>query len=173
MLKPAYSKSFVEAYINENGILDVNKCKDDNLLRALCYRVPTEDIYSMIPLKIKGFMPMQFGTNIALPKEITALTGSDFDVDKMYMYLPEMRMKTEFKKDRKEALKEFKKSDEYLIVTKYKIEAKNSDLKNNYGYDRAESNGLQAMTLQGAVTMFACNMRRIMRMMQEKDKNEA
>lgn len=52
--------------------------------------------------------------------------------------------------------------------TRYKIEAKNSDLKNNYGYGRAESYGLEAMTLQGAVAMFACNMRRIMRLMDAK-----
>ena len=68
---------------------------------------------------------------------------------------------------------DFQETDEFRekYRTRYKIEAKNSDLNNNYGYDRAESYGLQAMTLQGAVTMFACNMRRIMRMMQEKDKN--
>lgn len=70
---------------------------------------------------------------------------------------------------------DFQETDEFRekYRTRYKIEAKNSDLKNNYGYDRAESYGLQAMTLQGAVTMFACNMRRIMRMMQEKDRKEA
>ena len=70
---------------------------------------------------------------------------------------------------------DFQETDEFRekYRTRYKIEAKNSDLKNNYGYDRAESYGLQAMTLQGAVTMFACNMRRIMRMMQGKDKKEA
>ena len=70
---------------------------------------------------------------------------------------------------------DFQETDEFRekYRTRYKIEAKNSDLKNNYGYDRAESYGLQAMTLQGAVTMFACNMRRIMRMMQEKDKKES
>ena len=70
---------------------------------------------------------------------------------------------------------DFQETDEFRekYRTRYKIEAKNSDLKNNYGYDRAESYGLQAMTLQGAVTMFACNMRRIMRMIQEKDENEA
>ena len=68
---------------------------------------------------------------------------------------------------------DFQETDEFRekYRTRYKIEAKNSDLKNNYGYDRAESYGLQAMTLQGAVTMFACNMRRIMRMIQEKDKH--
>lgn len=70
---------------------------------------------------------------------------------------------------------DFQETDEFKekYRARYKIEAKNSDLKNNYEYGRAESYGLQAMTLQGAVTMFACNMRRIMRMMQEKDKKEA
>lgn len=70
---------------------------------------------------------------------------------------------------------DFQETDEFRekYRTRYKIEAKNSDLKNNYEYGRAESYGLQAMTLQGAVTMFACNMRRIIRMMQEKDKKEA
>ena len=70
---------------------------------------------------------------------------------------------------------DFQETDEFKekYRTRYKIEAKNSDLKNNYEYGRAESYGLQAMTLQGAVTRFACNMRRIMRMMQEKDRKEA
>ena len=65
---------------------------------------------------------------------------------------------------------EFEETDEFKekYRTRYKIEAKNSDLKNNYGYDRADSYGLEAMTLQGAVTMFACNMRRIVRMMDTK-----
>lgn len=54
--------------------------------------------------------------------------------------------------------------------TRYKIEAKNSDLKNNYGYDRADSYGLIAMTLQGAVTLFACNMKRIVRMMDDNKR---
>lgn len=117
---PAYSKKFIEAYMNKDGIIDVNKCKDDNLLKALCYRVPTEDIYSMIPLKIKGFTPMQFGTNIMLPKEITKLTGSDFDVDKMYMFLPDFEMSDEEWSVKKEdALDEFKKSSLYDYAKKW------------------------------------------------------
>ena len=91
-LMPAYSRQFIESMINKDGILDPKKCKDENLLKALCYRVPTEDIYSMIPIKVVGFTPMQFGTNIMLPQEITTLTGSDFDVDKMYLFLPEFKM---------------------------------------------------------------------------------
>ena len=56
--------------------------------------------------------------------------------------------------------------------TRYKIEAKNADLKNNYGYGMAESYGLHAMTLQGAVALFASNMRRIVRMMMDENKGK-
>ena len=66
----------------------------------------------------------------------------------------------------------FQKTEEFRrkYGTRYKIEAKNSDLKHNYGYDRADSYGLHAMTLQGAVAMFACNMRRIVRLLDAERK---
>jgi transposase len=44
---------------------------------------------------------------------------------------------------------------------RYKIEAKNSELKHRHGYDIASSSGLFGMELQGAVTIFAVNMKRI------------
>lgn len=44
---------------------------------------------------------------------------------------------------------------------RYKIEAKNSELKHRHGYDVASSSGLLGMELQGAVTMFVVNMKRI------------
>lgn len=64
----------------------------------------------------------------------------------------------------------FQKTEEFKrkYSMRYRIEAKNADLKNNYGYGRAESYGLAAMSLQGAVTIFAANMRRIVRLMDEK-----
>ena len=43
----------------------------------------------MVPLYIKGFLPQQNGSAIMLPSEITTLSGSDFDVDKLYIMLPE------------------------------------------------------------------------------------
>ena len=46
----------------------------------------------MAPLYIKGFLPQQNGSAIMLPAEITTLSGSDFDVDKMYIMLPEFRV---------------------------------------------------------------------------------
>lgn len=44
---------------------------------------------------------------------------------------------------------------------RYKIEAKNSELKHRHGYDVASSSGLLGMELQGAVTIFAVNLKRI------------
>jgi len=47
---------------------------------------------------------------------------------------------------------------------RYKIEAKNSELKHRHGYDVASSSGLIGMELQGALTIFAVNLKRIIRL---------
>lgn len=90
---PAYSREFYEPLMDPNTHqLDVTKLPDD-LRKLIGYRVPTEDKYSMAPLYIKGFLPQQNGSAIMLPAEITTLSGSDFDVDKMYIMLPEFNIK--------------------------------------------------------------------------------
>jgi len=94
----AYSKDLFEPAMDKNGILDLNVLKNnvdkktfDAITHAIGYRVPTEDKYSMARLKIKGFLPPINGSAIMLPKEITTLSGSDFDVDKMYLMLHEFK----------------------------------------------------------------------------------
>ncbi|SDC72094.1 Transposase DDE domain-containing protein [Paenibacillus sp. UNCCL117] len=47
---------------------------------------------------------------------------------------------------------------------RYKIEAKNSELKHGYGYDVATSSGLLGMQLQGGMTIFAVNLKRILKL---------
>ena len=66
---------------------------------------------------------------------------------------------------------EFQKTGEFKekYRERYKIEAKNSDLKNNLGYDRAESYGIGCMALQGAVAIYASNLKRIVRLLAEKN----
>ncbi|EPZ0455010.1 IS1182 family transposase [Bacillus sp. CD3-5] len=51
---------------------------------------------------------------------------------------------------------------------RYKIEAKNSELKHRHGYNVATSSGLIGMQMQGAMTIFAVNLKRIMTLMKEK-----
>jgi hypothetical protein len=55
-----------------------------------------------------------------------------------------------------------------LAKTRYKIEAKHSELKNRHGYDTASSAGLFGMEIQGATTIFVVNLKRILKILNEK-----
>lgn len=97
---PAYSKQFYKEFLvtSEDGTyqyLDINKMPED-LRKIVGYRIPTEDKYSMLPLIIKGFLPQQNGSSIMLPAEITTLSGSDFDIDKLFLMIPEFKMVKEY-----------------------------------------------------------------------------
>ena len=58
-----------------------------------------------------------------------------------------------------------------LYSERYKIEAKNAELKNNYSYDKANACGKLGITIQGATTLFLTNMKRIIKLNDEKNKN--
>jgi transposase len=47
---------------------------------------------------------------------------------------------------------------------RYKVEAKNSELKHRHGYDVATSSGLSGMQMQGAMAIFAVNLKRILKL---------
>ncbi|MGY3190521.1 IS1182 family transposase [Lysinibacillus sp. TE18511] len=65
----------------------------------------------------------------------------------------------------------FQNTDDFkeLARSRYKIEAKNSELKNGHGYDVASSAGLFGMEMQGATTIFAVNLKRILTLLKEKE----
>lgn len=65
----------------------------------------------------------------------------------------------------------FQETEEFkrLARERYKIEAKNSELKNKHGYDQASAAGLFGMQIQGATTIFAVNLKRIMKLLNEKE----
>ena len=68
---------------------------------------------------------------------------------------------------------DYMETDEFkeLYKERYKIEAKNAELKNNFGYQQASSCGINGMTIQGATTLFLANMKRIIKLKEEKKKN--
>lgn len=51
---------------------------------------------------------------------------------------------------------------------RYMIEAKNSELKHQHGYDVASSSGLISMQMQGALTIFTVNIKRILMLLTEQ-----
>lgn len=60
----------------------------------------------------------------------------------------------------------FQETDYYKekIKHRYKIEAKNGELKNVHGYARATSYGITNMQMQGAITIFTVNLKRIIKL---------
>lgn len=111
---PAYTKDIFLHFTKENGDIDIEAIEKLNpeLLKMVGYRIPTENKYSIIPMKIVGFLPKEAGDGIMLPNDITLITGSDFDVDKMYLIRKDIPIKP---RNRKEVFNEIY---ENLIKTK-------------------------------------------------------
>ena len=68
---------------------------------------------------------------------------------------------------------DYMKTQEFknLYKERYKIEAKNAELKNNYNYGKANACGKLGITIQGATTLFLANIKRIIKLNEEKNKN--
>ena len=89
---PIPDKELEKLIVNKDGsIKSIEEIKEivgeekwEEMSKVIGYRIPTEDKYSMIPLKIVGFVPRASGQHLIMPKEITYFTGSDFDIDKIY-----------------------------------------------------------------------------------------
>lgn len=60
----------------------------------------------------------------------------------------------------------FQETDYYKEKAKhrYKIEAKNSELKNVHGYGLASAYGIENMQMQGAIAIFTVNLKRILKL---------
>lgn len=115
---PAYSKKLLEHFIDKRtGEIDMESVPED-LRRIVGYRIPTEDKYSMVPIRIKGFLPQQAGAVIILPAEITTISGSDFDVDKLYMILPEFDIKDVY--DYKKIERALRKHKDFKKINDFK-----------------------------------------------------
>lgn len=58
--------------------------KYQDQLMSLAYRVPTQGQNSTMPIEIVDVLPATQGGIIMLPTTLTALTGADFDIDKLF-----------------------------------------------------------------------------------------
>lgn len=101
----AINSPYIDALADKNGIVTVEDVQaaygeevTDKLLSMVAYRIPTEDKYSMYPLKIKYILPRSSGAALMLPKEATSITGLDFDVDKMFFIKYAFEIESNFSK---------------------------------------------------------------------------
>lgn len=75
----------VEGYDFNNFADQKRFILENKELFALSYRVPTQGQNSTIPIEIVDLFPPQRGGIVTFPAGITAQTGSDFDIDKMFL----------------------------------------------------------------------------------------
>lgn len=58
-----------------------------SILSGIGFRIPTQALSSAEVFRVKGFLPQYMGATVVVPSEITTKSGSDFDIDKLNMYL--------------------------------------------------------------------------------------
>lgn len=109
---PIWSNELFDKFSNSDGTINVDAINvvDQELLKMVSYRIPTEDKYSCAPMKVVGFMPREAGDAIMLPYELTEIDDSDFDVDKRYVMRKDIPIKTKRRKDIESEL--FKRASE-------------------------------------------------------------
>ncbi len=56
-------------------------------MTGIGFRIPTQALSSIEVFRVKGFLPQYMGDTVVVPSEITTKAGSDFDIDKLNMYL--------------------------------------------------------------------------------------
>ena len=66
-------------------LLDNNIIGDKAKPFGMGYRIPTQGMSSMFAFQVADVLPYTSGDVIIVPREFTAQTGSDFDVDKLFL----------------------------------------------------------------------------------------
>ena len=66
-------------------LLDHNVIGPNAKPMGVGYRIPTQGLSSTFSFVVADVLPDRFGDTVVVPDEFTAMTGSDFDVDKLYI----------------------------------------------------------------------------------------
>lgn len=99
-----------------NGVYQIPENFDKRLLEAIGFRIPTQGMNSIENVIIKGFLPKEMGDMVVVPSEIVGKAGSDFDIDKLNIYLSNYELK--YSKFSPAAVKDFKESIFYTGLSK-------------------------------------------------------
>ena len=78
-----------ESDMSDKELLDYlnNTEEGQKILSGFAFRIPTQAQNSIDAIRIKQFLPKEFGDSVVVPASIVEKVGSDFDIDKLFMYL--------------------------------------------------------------------------------------
>ena len=112
MLSTNFFRDVVPQDVQEQGYVAIRKwLLDNNIIGSqsdpygIGYRIPTQGLSSTFSFIVADVLPAQTGDTIVVPDEFTAMTGSDFDIDKLYIatysYDPNTHQRYTWKEDAK------------------------------------------------------------------------
>lgn len=89
VMLPNWMKRSLKGKFKNNADLvrELNKPENQGILKGIAFRIPAQAMSSMNAIRVVGFLPDYMGKTVVVPSEITSQAGSDFDIDKLNMYL--------------------------------------------------------------------------------------
>lgn len=89
VMLPNWMKKSLKGKLNNEAdlIRELNKPQNQGILKGIAFRIPAQAMSSMNAVRVVGFLPDYMGKTVVVPSEITSQAGSDFDIDKLNMYL--------------------------------------------------------------------------------------
>jgi uncharacterized protein (DUF2267 family) len=81
--------------MTDDELLDYlnNTEEGQKILSGVGYRIPTQKQNSIDTIVIKKFLPKEFGDSVVIPSALVQKVGSDFDIDKLSVYLKNVHIK--------------------------------------------------------------------------------
>ena len=84
---PNFWKKYFKGMSDEQILEYLNKPENQKILFGIGFRIPHQAASSTEVFKVKGFLHPSMGSTVVVPSEIVQKAGSDFDIDKLNMYL--------------------------------------------------------------------------------------
>lgn len=84
---PNYWKKYFPGMTDKQVLDYLNQPENQKILFGVGARIPHQAMSSTEVLKVKGFLDPSMGSTVVVPSEIVVKAGSDFDIDKLNMYL--------------------------------------------------------------------------------------
>lgn len=133
------------------------KNKHSKSIRMVAYRIPTQGRNFSDVMEIKEFLPSHFGDAIIMPSEIVVKSGSDFDIDKMFVFYPNLDSKGNYisydyensvlyedlEKKKDDAVFELKHLKLYRKMSLPKLQEEFYDAKSKYLKERAKDTAIR------------------------------
>lgn len=68
--------------------------KNEQSLQMVAYRIPTQGKNFLDVMQVKEFLPEEAGDVVIMPSEVVVKSGSDYDIDKMFVFYPNLYQPT-------------------------------------------------------------------------------